>query len=132
MPDKRQNPYTPPVDDKTPILHHGKKEREPIGWWWPFVISLAFTPGALLANVSYGSAHGDNILDTITDGTMFPLAEALAKLAGSNKLEEIFVLLQFPLYGAVLSLCSWKNRFRLGCGIIAACHVVSYIYIRFT
>lgn len=132
MPDKRQNPYSAPVDDKTPELHHGKKAHESVGWWWPFVISLAFTPGALIANVSYGSAHGDNILDTITDGTMFPFAEALAKLAGSNKLEEIFVLLQFPLYGVVLSFCLWKNRFRIGWSIVAVRHVVSYIYVRFT
>ena len=132
MPDKRQNPYTPPVDDKTLELHHGKKARESLGWWWPFVISVIATPGALLLNVSYGSAHGDNMLDAIAEGTLFPFAQAFGKVVGSNRVGELCTILQFPFYGTVLSFCSWRNRFRLGCGIIAACHVVSYIYIRFT
>ena len=132
MPDKRQNPYTAPVDDKTPVLHRCKTARAPVGWWWPLVISVICTPGVLLLNVNYGSAHGDNMLDAIAEGTLFPLAEAVGHVAGSNRVGELCTLLQFLFYGTVLSFCSWKNRFRVGCGIIAACHVVSYIYIKFT
>lgn len=102
------------------------------GWWWPLVASLVFTPIAIYGNTSYGQAHGDNLLDAVFDGSLFPLERPFHRLFKSETADGFFFLLQFPVYGAFISLCARRNRLLEGCAVVTFFHLLTYLFAKLT
>ena len=82
---------------------------------------LVEVPAALLAVISGGAGHGDYVLAR----ALFPLPVLLADLLGETSWIWIAILLQFPLYGALLGWSSGQRRL-LGTAIpLAALHIAA-------
>lgn len=82
---------------------------------------LVEVPAALLAVISGGPGHGDYVLAR----ALFPLPVLLADLLGETNWIWIAILLQFPLYGALLGWSSGQRRL-LGTAIpLAALHIAA-------
>lgn len=103
----------------------------PLGtWWWPFVVSIVLTPVAMLGEVSYGHAHSENVIDRIFVDALFPLSPLFNKLVESENAKGLFVLLQFPVYGVIISLCARRNRLPRGSIAVAMFHSMTYVYVK--
>tara|TARA_R110000868_G_scaffold37111_14_gene131624 strand:+ start:34971 stop:35249 length:279 start_codon:yes stop_codon:yes gene_type:complete len=79
----------------------------------PFLISLLFTPIALLLGyISVGLGHGDYIVATI----LFPYSILSFIILTPESIETLTLILtslQFPFYGSIIAIAKLKDRFFL-------------------
>ncbi len=86
-------------------------------WWIPFPISVLLTPLMVgISVMSFGYGHGD----AWANNFLFPLYKPLtALLQNSLFAERIVYLLQFPLYGVLVSVgVRFKSALRTTCVIV--------------
>jgi len=130
MPRRESNPYVIGSEAEKSDLGTGAEHRRPPRRWWiPFVVSIIITPIAALSEVTYGASHSENIFDRLAEHAVFPLGSVFEKLVDSENLKGLFILLQFPAYGVVVSLCMRKERLIIGCVALAVFHFVVYLYV---
>lgn len=80
----------------------------PSGWGIPLAVGIAWTPFAVLWGIaSAGMGHGDYVAATI----LFPVTILSMAWVGSiNHLFVFVALVQWPLYGLLLSLALRRSR----------------------
>lgn len=92
------------------------------GWWLPLVISVLVTPFALLIGLaSAGFGHGDYVWATI----LFPYTILTPHILGFGAF--FLAIVQFPLYGWLLSNSIRRGRLAITIGIIVAAHTLAVL-----
>jgi hypothetical protein len=120
--------FNPAVDNSLPASGASMPVRR--GWWLPFIAGIVITPFAFPFAVSYGHAPNPCLLDRILDGAVFSTATALGKWFRSEDVRGALVLLQFPVYGFVMSLCLRRNRLFSAVVILSIVHCATYLTLK--
>lgn len=91
-----------------------------VEFWKPIIISLAFTPPALIVGlISAGAGHGDYLVAKI----LFPYT--MLSTALYDSITDLFfaaAFVQFPLYGVILAFAGERRRFYSFAFLLALIH----------
>ena len=93
-------------------------------WWMPLVFLVIFTPIAIfLAVLSHGLGHGSGWADDI----LFPLHRPLRIAIQSwETASSVIYLLQYFVYGLLLSYTSYRGHFKIALALLIVFHVCCY------